>query len=208
MDDSLIAVRDVGMLGRGDVGMLREGCFARDASRGTRKIRYVAASPLRRVALSPRRRVAASPRRLVALLIIMYALSGCAAPVRVEWSTETEMNTAGFNLYRSESADGPFDVKVNEQIIPPAADPITGGNYQYVDKTAQPGVTYYYKLEEVEKSGGMNSFGPISVRAGGLAWWHFLVLGVLGALVLFLWLRGGRKVKQGPPPGGERAQGS
>ena len=219
MDDSLIAVRDVGMLGRGDAprGMLREGCFARDASRGTRKIRYVAASPRRPFAASPLRRVAPSPRRpfaasplrlvtpsprrpfaasplrLVTLLVILFASSGCAAPVRVEWSTETEMNTAGFNLYRSESADGPFDVKVNEQIIPPAADPITGGNYQYVDKTAQPGVTYYYKLEEVEKSGGTNSFGPISVRAGGLAWWHVLVLVALAGVAVALWLLGGRK---------------
>jgi hypothetical protein len=170
------------MLGRGDTGTLREG---REG---------FAASPLRPVAPSPRRPFAASPRHLLALLIIMLALlSGCAAPVRVEWTTETEMNTAGFNLYRGESADGPFDVKVNEQIIPPAADPITGGNYQYVDKTAQPGVTYYYKLEEVEKNGGTNSFGPISVRAGGLEWWHVLVLVVLAAVAVALWLLGGRR---------------
>ena len=82
-------------------------------------------SPCRRVAPSPRPRVAASPRRrvplrLIVLLVILFALSGCAAPVRVEWITETEMNTAGFNLYRGESADGPFDVKVNAQLIPPA----------------------------------------------------------------------------------------
>ena len=101
--------------------------------------------------------------------------------MRVEWSTETEMNTAGFNLYRGESADGPFDVKVNDQLIPPAADPLTGGKYQYVDKTARAGVTYYYRLEEVERNGGTNNFGPISVRAGGLEWWHLLVLVVIGS---------------------------
>ena len=119
--------------------------------------------------------------------------SGCTAPVRVEWTTETEMNTAGFNLYRGESADGPFDVKVNDQLIPPAADPLTGGKYQYVDKTAKAGVTYYYRLEEVERNGGTNDFGPISVRAGGLEWWHLLVLVGLAAVVVALWLLGGRK---------------
>ena len=123
-------------------------------------------------------------------------MSACAAPVRVEWSTETEMNTAGFNLYRGESADGPFDVKVNDQLIPPAADPLTGGKYQYVDKTARAGVTYYYRLEEVERNGGTNNFGPISVRAGGLEWWHVLVLVLLGG-------RGRRAVdfadESGPP---------
>ena len=113
--------------------------------------------------------------------------------MRVEWSTETEMNTAGFNLHRGESADGPFDVKVNDQLIPPAADPLTGGKYQYVDKTARAGVTYYYQLEEVERNGGANTFGPISVRAGGLAWWHALVLVGLAAAAAALWLVGGRK---------------
>jgi hypothetical protein len=161
--EELIAVRDTGTRGRGDF------------------------------ALSPLRRVAASPRRLVTLLVILFALSGCTAPVRVEWTTETEMNTAGFNLYRGESADGPFDVKVNDQLIPPAADPLTGGKYQYVDKAARAGVTYYYRLEEVERNGGTNHFGPISVRAGGLEWWHLLVLVGLAAIVVALWLLGGRK---------------
>jgi hypothetical protein len=186
---------DAGTRGRGDVGTRGRG----DAgTRGIRRVassphRPVAASPHRPVAPSPHRRVAASPRRLVALLVILFALSGCAAPVRVEWSTETEMNTAGFNLYRGESADGPFDVKVNEQLIAPAADPLTGGKYQYVDKTARAGVTYYYRLEEVERNGSANNFGPISVRAGGLEWWHVLILVSLAAVVVALWLLGGRR---------------
>ena len=178
MDDSLIAVRDAGTWGRGDVGTRGRG------DTGTR------GHP---IAVSPLRRVAVSPLRLIALLVILFALSGCAAPVRVEWTTETEMNTAGFNLYRGESADGPFDLKVNQQLIPPAADPLTGGKYQYVDKTAKAGVTYYYRLEEVERNGGTNDFGPIRVRAGGLEWWHLLVLIGLAAVVVSLWLLGGRK---------------
>jgi hypothetical protein len=144
------------------------------------------------VSLFPRPLVSLFPCILV-LLFVSLAASGCAASVRVEWSTETEMNTAGFNLYRGESADGPFDVKVNDQLIPPAADPLTGGKYQYVDKTAKSGVTYYYRLEEVERNGGTNDFGPISVRAGGLEGWHALVLVVLAAVAVALWLLGGRK---------------
>ena len=148
----------------------------------------------------PRLLVSPFPRFLVSLfpcflvsLFLSLAASGCAAPVRVEWSTETEMNTAGFNLYRGESADGPFDIKVNDQLIPPAADPLTGGKYQYVDKTARAGATYYYQLEEVERNGSANTFGPISVRAGGLTWWHALVLVGLAAIAVALWLVGGRK---------------
>jgi|WetSurMetagenome_2_1015567.scaffolds.fasta_scaffold98258_1 hypothetical protein len=129
----------------------------------------------------------------LAILFVSLTASSCTAPVRVEWSTETEMNTAGFNLYRGDSAEGPFDVKVNEQLIPPATDPLTGGKYQYVDKAARAGVMYYYRLEEVERNGGTNDFGPISVRAGGLEWWHVLVLVGLAVVVVALWLLGGRK---------------
>lgn len=144
---------------------------------------------------------------LLMSLFTLLIITACTAPVRVEWRTETEMNTAGFNLYRSESPEGPFDLKVNEQLIPSASDGLTGADYSFVDRRAQAGVTYYYRLEEVEQNGNTNTYGPISVRAGGLAWWHVAALAALGGLVAFVWLRGGRVVKVGPPPGGERQRG-
>jgi hypothetical protein len=128
----------------------------------------------------------------VLLLLVALLLSGCTAPVSVQWQTETEMETAGFNLFRGTSPDGPFDVKINESLIPPADDPLTGKDYTYVDRSTQPGVTYYYQLQEVERNGRVNTFGPISVRAGGFDWRHGLVLGSLAIAVVFLWLRGGR----------------
>ena len=113
--------------------------------------------------------------------------------MRVEWSTETEMNTAGFNLYRGESADGPFDVKVNAQLIPPATDPADRRQLPICGQDRRPGITYYYRLEEVERGGGTNNFGPISVRAGGLEWWHVLVLVLLGGGAAALWFFGGKR---------------
>lgn len=139
-------------------------------------------------------------------LLAVLLLTSCSAPVRVQWQTETEMNTAGFNLYRGTSPDGPFDVKINAELIPPAEDPLTGKDYTYIDATAQPGVTYYYKLEEVERNGATNRFGPISVRAGGFDWRHGLVLGLLAVAVVLLWVRGGREASRrransgGPQP--------
>jgi hypothetical protein len=149
------------------------------------------------------------PPCFLLLLFMVLTLTGCTAPVRVEWSTETEMNTAGFNLFRGESPDGPFDVKVNDQLIAPAQDPMTGGKYQYVDKTAKPGVTYYYRLEEVEKNGARNNYGPISVRAGGLVWWQVMVFVLLAVAAVVLWVFGGRKNAAGKPvekPGNTSSQ--
>jgi hypothetical protein len=130
---------------------------------------------------------------LIVLLIGPLLVGGCATTVRVEWSTESEVNTAGFNLYRGESPKGPFDVKVNEQLIPPSADPLLGGEYRFADKSARPGKTYYYQLQEIEKSGAANFYGPVESRSSGLDWRHALILGGLGGLVVLLWLRGGRR---------------
>jgi len=127
------------------------------------------------------------------LLALLFALAGCAAPVRVEWSTETEMNTAGFDLYRGTSQDGPFDVKVNDQLIPASPDPLTGGEYSFIDRTAQSGVTYYYQLQEVETTGAVNTHGPIAVRAGGFDWRHALVIGGLAIAAASIWVWGGRR---------------
>jgi hypothetical protein len=131
--------------------------------------------------------------RPLAWLFLILLLAGCTPSVRIDWSTESEINTAGFNLYRSVSPDGPFDVKINPQLIPPASDPLVGGKYTFEDKTARPGVTYYYQLEEIEKSGAVNLHGPVASRASAFDGPRALVLGGLAGLVIFLWVRAGRQ---------------
>ena len=88
--------------------------------------------------------------------------------VLVEWSTSSELNTAGFNVYRlNEAGDQP--IKLNEHIIPAAPDPLVGGDYVFKDENMLPGQTFYYRLEEVEIGGGTREFGPIEVytKKGG-----------------------------------------
>lgn len=84
--------------------------------------------------------------------------------VLVEWTTESEVDMAGFNLYRSDSPDGPY-VKVNTAFIPGASDPLLGGKYAYTDTNVVAGQTYYYKLEDVELDGTTTLHGPIEVVA-------------------------------------------
>ena len=87
-----------------------------------------------------------------------------AGTVIVEWSTESEVNLAGFNIHRSESPAGPY-VRLNDTLIPAAPDPIAGGSYSFTDDTAGPGVTYYYQLEDVELDGSSTMHGPIEILA-------------------------------------------
>lgn len=118
-----------------------------------------------------------------------WALVGCAnrpAQVIIEWSTETEVNTIGFNLYRSESPEGPF-TRVNDQLIPSSPDPLVGGHYVYTDTQVVAGRTYYYELEDVEVSGISTRHGPIAVTAQTASpVWAWAVAGMGLALALVL----------------------
>lgn len=84
--------------------------------------------------------------------------------VAVEWTTASELDTVGFNLYRGLSPDGPFE-KVNEHFIPPAEDPLVGGDYSFVDHQVIAGQHYYYWLEDVDQRGINSRHGPIEVIA-------------------------------------------
>lgn len=120
---------------------------------------------------------------LLATVFLLWQASR-EATVLVEWSTASELDTVGFNLYRADTLQGPF-VQVNRELIPASSEPLTGGAYSYRDSAVQPGKTYYYELEEVQSNGGRDRFGPISVQAdNGSATMLMLILGVVLILLL------------------------
>ena len=100
---------------------------------------------------------------LVALVILLISAATPPA-VTVEWSTASELNTAGFNILRGESESGQF-TRLNTKIIPASPDPLVGGNYVYTDTNVTPGQTYYYQLEEVEFGGNAAPQGTVVVTA-------------------------------------------
>jgi hypothetical protein len=101
--------------------------------------------------------------------------------VVVEWSTASELNTVGFNLYRSEDPNGKFQI-INSQLIPSSPDALVGGNYSFRDTSVQARHTYYYMLEDMDASGVSNRNGPIQVRAeiGGIP--EMAVAGLMGMI--------------------------
>ncbi len=101
---------------------------------------------------------------ITVVLGYMAALGQKKAVVVVEWSTASELDTAGFNLYRAQSPDGPF-IQINTNLIPASPDPLVGGSYKYEDQQADAGKVYYYQLEDVEYNGSVSRFGPIEVKA-------------------------------------------
>lgn len=85
--------------------------------------------------------------------------------IQVTWETATELNNLGFNLYRSETAAGPW-TQLNAALIP-AQQPgsITGATYEWLDTSVIPNVTYFYRLEDVDIYGMSTFHGPVSATA-------------------------------------------
>ena len=128
--------------------------------------------------------------------LVYYAwIAISQAQVVVEWSTASELDTVGFNIYRSETPNGP-GVIVNKEIIPPAEDALTGGNYRYIDSNVVPGRVYYYFLEDISANGSTNTNGPVVVKAQTsvkMAWILIVMLAVAAAACILILRRPRRK---------------
>ena len=72
--------------------------------------------------------------------------------VVINWATESELNNAGFNIYRSTSRTKDFQ-RINTKLIQGAGTTGERNTYQFIDKTAKPNVSYYYRIEDVDFSG-------------------------------------------------------
>ena len=72
--------------------------------------------------------------------------------VVITWSTQSELNNAGFFIKRSQQKDGEFKV-INAAMIAGAGTTSEKQLYTYNDTTAQPNVVYYYQIEDVSLDG-------------------------------------------------------
>ncbi len=70
----------------------------------------------------------------------------------IKWTTQSELENAGFNVLRSDTKTGTFKV-VNPRMLQGAGTTSERHTYQYVDTTAKAGVAYYYRLEEISFAG-------------------------------------------------------
>ena len=72
--------------------------------------------------------------------------------VVITWSTQSELNNAGFFIKRSQQKKGKF-VVVNPTMISGAGTTAEKQSYTYTDATADPNVIYYYQIEDVSLDG-------------------------------------------------------
>ncbi len=95
--------------------------------------------------------------------LISFSGSYQNGAVHLEWETSNEIDNLGFNLYRSNAADGDR-IKLNDDLIPTLVPPGSafGAFYTYDDVLSLPD-NYYYWLESVDISGNSTLHNPIAV---------------------------------------------
>ena len=74
------------------------------------------------------------------------------AGVLLNWTTQSELQNAGFNVLRGISKEGHF-TKINPTLIPGAGTTGKRNDYQWTDTTAQSDVPYFYRIQDVSLAG-------------------------------------------------------
>jgi len=77
----------------------------------------------------------------------------------VRWSTASEVDNFGFDVYRAEHEKGPFE-RITQQPVPGAGTSDEPARYEYADESIKPDTQYYYYVESISMSGMREKFTP------------------------------------------------
>lgn len=97
----------------------------------------------------------------LAVVLASFEATARPADILVTWETASESDNLGFNLYRSDSANGER-TRLNGEMIPSQAPGGGGAAYEWADGTVSTPATYYYWVETVDIAGGTAIYGPVS----------------------------------------------
>jgi hypothetical protein len=92
--------------------------------------------------------------------IVSFDALGRDSEILLAWETGSEVDNLGFHLYRALSSGGPYE-RITSTVIPGLGSSPEGQQYSYTDTGLTNGVTYYYKLEDVETTGKTEEHGPV-----------------------------------------------
>ena len=81
----------------------------------------------------------------------------------INWTTESEVDNAGFNILRSRTKTGEFE-KINTKMIQGAGTTGERNEYMWTDTTAKPNTVYYYRIEDVSHAGEHNTLATTRLQ--------------------------------------------
>ncbi|MBN2357784.1 T9SS type A sorting domain-containing protein, partial [candidate division KSB1 bacterium] len=79
-----------------------------------------------------------------------------------DWMTQSETENVGFNVYRSDHADGLYE-RLNRSLIPGAGTSQSTHQYSFEDRSIAEASTYYYKISDISYAGIETMHGPVEV---------------------------------------------
>ena len=82
----------------------------------------------------------------------------------LSWSTQSESNNMGWNVYRSETENTEDYIQINQDMIEGAGTTTEQTDYTFADgNETNPNSSYWYWLESVDYSGAANLHGPARI---------------------------------------------
>ncbi|WP_322487155.1 SdrD B-like domain-containing protein, partial [Chloroflexus sp.] len=93
-----------------------------------------------------------------AITLLSFTAERQSNGVLLRWVTGSERDTLGFVILRSASGNRADAAQIVATPIPAQGSAGAGASYQWLDRTAQPNVSYHYWLVEIEIDGSRNEF--------------------------------------------------
>jgi len=78
----------------------------------------------------------------------------------IKWSTASEVENFGYDVFRGDKEEGPFQ-RLNARTIAGAGTVDEPRAYQYVDATIEVGKAYWYYVESISLAGVREKFTPV-----------------------------------------------
>ncbi|MFQ5584482.1 MAG: FlgD immunoglobulin-like domain containing protein, partial [Calditrichia bacterium] len=97
--------------------------------------------------------------------LILFNASAANGKVTLKWATASEQENVGFKILRATEESGEYWVRDSYENNPDLEGQFNSGSrhdYQFVDANVINGVTYWYKLVDVDVNGVQVEHGPLS----------------------------------------------
>ncbi|MEA1971983.1 MAG: T9SS type A sorting domain-containing protein [Candidatus Cloacimonadota bacterium] len=85
---------------------------------------------------------------------------------KLNWTTQSETDLSGYNVYRNDAMNSDSSVKINSSIIS-GNNSSVGADYEYIDEFINAVGMQYYWLESVDLDGTTELFGPVLLNFVG-----------------------------------------
>jgi len=102
---------------------------------------------------------------LAAVTLVYFRAIPGDGEVVLLWETATELDNAGFYINRSNQENGAYQ-RINQTIIAPRGDGLTGAVYEFADTNVINGTTYWYRLESLDFGQQSQYYNPVSAVPG------------------------------------------